>query len=194
MRARAQRARLADHDHAVRAARRHAGRAQRRARRALSHVPDEVKKYALGYYGKLLAPVDPDVLDRIVANGSPTIASTPRPLSQPSRKLRKKYPNIERRRAAAALMYAGRQVDEMLAAGPTCIDYQFERPMVRLVRELRRRAKSRESCADIEKPEHRPPRRARPQMATPSTEGSVEPYKDSQPSWPEPAHVAAGRT
>ena len=34
-------------------------------------VPDEVKKYALGYFGKLLAPVDPDVLDRIVANGSP---------------------------------------------------------------------------------------------------------------------------
>ena len=40
-------------------------------------VPDEVKKYALGYYGKLLAPVDPDVLDRIVANGSPRIALKP---------------------------------------------------------------------------------------------------------------------
>ena len=35
------------------------------------HVPDEVKKYALGYYGKLLAPVDPDILERIVQNGSP---------------------------------------------------------------------------------------------------------------------------
>src|SRR5262249_7155022 len=34
------------------------------------HVPDEVKKYALGYYGRLLAPVDADVLDRIVQNGS----------------------------------------------------------------------------------------------------------------------------
>src|SRR3546814_3726821 len=31
-----------------------------------ARVPDEVKKYALGYYGKLLSPVDPDVLDRIV--------------------------------------------------------------------------------------------------------------------------------
>jgi oxaloacetate decarboxylase alpha subunit len=32
------------------------------------YVPDEVKKYALGYYGKLLGPVDANVLDRIVEN------------------------------------------------------------------------------------------------------------------------------
>src|SRR5258706_651823 len=32
-------------------------------------VSDEVKKYALGYYGKLLAPVEPNVLDRIIENG-----------------------------------------------------------------------------------------------------------------------------
>jgi oxaloacetate decarboxylase alpha subunit len=36
-------------------------------------VPDEVKKYALGYYGKLLGPVDPNTLDRIIQNGSPKI-------------------------------------------------------------------------------------------------------------------------
>src|SRR5271154_3691619 len=41
------------------------------------YVPDEVKKYALGYYGKLLAPVDPNVLDAIVRNGSPQIAIKP---------------------------------------------------------------------------------------------------------------------
>jgi len=38
------------------------------------YVPDEVKKYALGYYGKLLAPITPDILDAIVQNGSPHIA------------------------------------------------------------------------------------------------------------------------
>jgi oxaloacetate decarboxylase alpha subunit len=47
-----------------------------------TQVPDEMKKYALGYYGDLLAPVDPDVLDRIVDNGSkliPLVPPTPEP-------------------------------------------------------------------------------------------------------------------
>lgn len=39
-----------------------------------SVVPDQIKKYAMGHYGKLLAPVDPDVLDKIMTNGSPGIA------------------------------------------------------------------------------------------------------------------------
>ena len=33
-------------------------------------------------------------------------------------------------------MFAGTQVDEMLAAGPMQTDYVFEKPLVRLVREL----------------------------------------------------------
>ena len=37
-------------------------------------VPDEVKKYVLGHYGKLPAPLDGDVLDRIVERGSAAIA------------------------------------------------------------------------------------------------------------------------
>lgn len=46
-------------------------------------VPDQIKKYAMGHYGKLLAPVDPEVLDRIMTNGSPGIAEkaeTPAPV------------------------------------------------------------------------------------------------------------------
>ena len=42
-----------------------------------TRIPDEVKRYALGDYGKLPAPVAPDVLDRIVENGSPAIAPAP---------------------------------------------------------------------------------------------------------------------
>jgi oxaloacetate decarboxylase alpha subunit len=40
-------------------------------------VPDQIKKYVLGHYGKLLAPVDPDVLDKIMTNGSPGVAENP---------------------------------------------------------------------------------------------------------------------
>jgi len=100
------------------------------------HVPNEVKKYALGYYGKLLAPIDPDVLDRIVANGSPHIALKPAPLPPALARLRKQYPNASDDERALRIMFAGTQVDEMLAAGPMRTEYFFEKPLVRLVREL----------------------------------------------------------
>jgi oxaloacetate decarboxylase (Na+ extruding) subunit alpha len=106
-------------------------------------VPDEVKKYALGYYGKLLAPVDPDVLDRIVANGSPKIALKPQPLPPAVAKLRRQYPNVDDDERLLRFMFAGGQVDEMLAAGPMKTDYVFEKPIVQLVRELSKRRISR---------------------------------------------------
>ena len=58
-----------------------------------ARVPDEVKRYALGYYGRLPAPVEPGVLDRIVENGSPTIALNPPELEPVVDSLRKQYPN-----------------------------------------------------------------------------------------------------
>jgi oxaloacetate decarboxylase (Na+ extruding) subunit alpha len=55
-------------------------------------VPDEVKKYALGYYGKLVAPIDGDILDRIVNHGSRSIANQ-RPEPAPVvEKLRAQFP------------------------------------------------------------------------------------------------------
>jgi oxaloacetate decarboxylase (Na+ extruding) subunit alpha len=100
------------------------------------HVPDEVKKYALGYYGKLLAPVDANALDRIVQNGSARIALKPEPLAPALAGLRKQYPNASEDELALRSMYAGRQVDDMLAAGPMQTQYVFEKPLVRLIREL----------------------------------------------------------
>jgi oxaloacetate decarboxylase alpha subunit len=58
-------------------------------------VPDEVKQYALGYFGKANAPLDPDVMDRIVENGSPDIALTP-PVPEPALPgLRKRFPHAD---------------------------------------------------------------------------------------------------
>jgi oxaloacetate decarboxylase alpha subunit len=37
-------------------------------------VPDEVRKYALGHYGALAAPVAPDILDRVAGRGRPVTA------------------------------------------------------------------------------------------------------------------------
>ena len=99
-------------------------------------VPDEVKKYALGYYGKLLAPVAPDVMDRIVANGSPTIPLQSSPLAPAVDQLRRKYSGMSDDERVLHFMYAGNQVDLMLAEGPMKTGYEFEAPLVRLVREL----------------------------------------------------------
>jgi oxaloacetate decarboxylase (Na+ extruding) subunit alpha len=99
-------------------------------------VPDEMKKYALGYFGKLLAPVEPDILDRIVHNGSPKIPLQPQPLPPAVEKLRKQYPHASDDERLLRFMFAGRQVDDMLAAGPMKTDYVFEAPLVTLVREL----------------------------------------------------------
>ena len=103
------------------------------------YVPDEVKKYALGYYGKLLAPVDPDVLDRIIANGSSRIALKPEPLAPAVAALRKQYPSASDDERILRFMFAGTQVDQMLAAGPMKTQYVFEKPLVTLVRELAER-------------------------------------------------------
>ena len=106
-------------------------------------VPDEVKKYALGYYGKLLAPVRPDVLDRIVENGSARIALAPPPLEPALPALRKRYPNLSDEERLLRYSYAGSQVDEMLASGPMQTEYRFEHPLVHLLKELTKRPKLR---------------------------------------------------
>ncbi len=102
-------------------------------------IPDEVKKYALGYYGKPLAPVEPDVLDRIVANGSPKIALTPQPLEPAVPALRKRYPNMSDEERLLRHLYAGSQVNDMLAGGAMETEYFFDKPVVRLLKELAKR-------------------------------------------------------
>lgn len=76
-------------------------------------VPDEVKKYALGHFGRLLGPVDGDVLDRIVANGSSDIALEPRPIEPMMPDLRRKYPDADDDELMLRVMFAGNQVDVM---------------------------------------------------------------------------------
>jgi oxaloacetate decarboxylase alpha subunit len=96
-------------------------------------VPNEVKKYALGHYGKLLAPVEPNVLDRIVANGSSEIGVTP-PLLEPAvPRLRRQYANQSDDERLLRFMFAGNQVDDMLAAGPLQTEYVFKNSIQRLL-------------------------------------------------------------
>jgi oxaloacetate decarboxylase alpha subunit len=79
-------------------------------------VPNEVKKYVLGYYGKLLGPVDQNVFDRIVTNGSPDIPISPEPIEPMVDKLRAKYPRVTDEERLLRFMLPGKAIDEMIAA------------------------------------------------------------------------------
>lgn len=103
-------------------------------------VPDEVKKYALGYYGVLPAPVAPNVLDRVVENGSQHIAAEPPPMQPAVAQLRRRYPAASDEHRLLYFMFAGSQVDEMLAAGPMRTRWRPPRhPVVDLIAALAER-------------------------------------------------------
>jgi len=100
-------------------------------------VPDEVKRYACEHYGRLLAPVAPDVLDRIMANGAASIRPNPPPLEPAMEKLRAAWPQATDEVRLLRAMFAGTQVDEMLATGPTRTEYVPSRvPIERMVAEV----------------------------------------------------------
>ncbi|MBP5857119.1 hypothetical protein KAJ83_08865 [Marivibrio halodurans] len=102
-----------------------------------SKIPDEVKKYALGYYGALLSPVDPDVLDRIVANGPKAIAETPPAREPVVDRLRKAHPGVGDDELLLRHAFKGAEVDMMKANRPDYAAYSLlETPLVRLVRNL----------------------------------------------------------
>jgi oxaloacetate decarboxylase alpha subunit len=106
-------------------------------------VTDEVKRYVLGHNGKLLAPIDPDVLDRIISNGSPSITEKQEEPEPGLPALRKKYPNMSDEERLLRYSFAGTQVDDMLAANTPMMNYEFKMPVMRLMEELSKRKVAR---------------------------------------------------
>lgn len=102
-------------------------------------VPDEVRMYALGHFGKLLAPIDPDVLDRIIANGSKTIPLVPEPLEPALPRLQRKYPHATDDERLLRFMFPGNDVENMLAAGPLKTEYSLQQPLDRLLAAVSKR-------------------------------------------------------
>ena len=100
-----------------------------------SLVPDEVIQYALGQYGPLARPIDPEVLDRILAQPrakefinwqapQPTLAE-----------IRSRFnPNISDEELLLRLITSDREVEGMLAAGPIPTDPR--RSSAKLLRNL----------------------------------------------------------
>lgn len=99
-------------------------------------VPDPVKRYALGYWGKLLAPVDPNVMDRIVERGSKDIPLEPSARAPMLPDLRRRYPSASDDELLLRTLFGGGQVDELLAAEPMRTEYVFGSPVLTLLRGL----------------------------------------------------------
>jgi oxaloacetate decarboxylase alpha subunit len=117
-------------------------------------VPDEVKKYACGYFGALPLPLDPNVTDRIVANGSREIAATPPPLEPLMPQLRRRYGHLSDDQLLLRYMYGDEKID---ALRPTVVDdtFSLEHPMVGLIARLARepqRHRIQITGADLDSP------------------------------------------
>ena len=100
-------------------------------------VPDQVIRYVLGSFGKPTAPVDPDVLDRILTRPrAQELAAEPPPLavSELRHRFGERVPDEE---LLLRFGMPAAEVDGMLAAGPAVTHYNPDaQPVLRLLREL----------------------------------------------------------
>jgi oxaloacetate decarboxylase alpha subunit len=104
-------------------------------------VPDEVRKYVLGYYGEIAGPIDPDLFDRI-ANGVEPTSARPGDLLEPGiRKLRRERgPLVSDDDLLLAAFYPPREYDALKAAGPIKTDYPLaSTPLATLLKEVTQR-------------------------------------------------------
>jgi oxaloacetate decarboxylase alpha subunit len=105
-------------------------------------IPDEVRRYVLGYYGELAAPVEPNLYDRIAA-GEKAVTERPGELLPPTldRVRRERGPFDSDDDLLLATFYNREQYDALKAAGPIQRAYAVERtPLLTLLRELSSRS------------------------------------------------------
>jgi oxaloacetate decarboxylase alpha subunit len=104
-------------------------------------VPDEVRKYVLGYYGEIAGPIDPNLFDRITRGAEPTRA-------RPGDLLDAGIPKVRRERGPfvsdddllLAAFYPQRECDALKAAGPIDTNYPLaSTPLVTLLKEVAQR-------------------------------------------------------
>jgi oxaloacetate decarboxylase alpha subunit len=101
-------------------------------------VPDEVRKYALGHYGELPAPVDPGILDRITRGQEPITVRPGELLSPALERVRaERGPFASDDDLLLATFYNHEQYARLVEARPIRTDYPVAlTPLATLVREL----------------------------------------------------------
>jgi oxaloacetate decarboxylase alpha subunit len=86
-------------------------------------IPDEVVQYALGHYGKPVAPIDPDVLDRIMSAPRAKDLAAIAPAQPTLDEIRRGYGNVSDEELILRALIAEPFIDKMRAAGSVRRDY-----------------------------------------------------------------------
>jgi oxaloacetate decarboxylase (Na+ extruding) subunit alpha len=106
-----------------------------------SVIPDEVIQYACGHYGETVAPIEPEVLDRIMA--APRAREIrANPPAQPSiEELRRTYGTVDDDELILRALVPATDLERMRAAGPVRLDYPLlSSPALAEVQTLMRQA------------------------------------------------------
>lgn len=101
-------------------------------------VPDEVRKYVLGYYGEIAGPIEPNIFDR-VSNGAEPVKLRPGDLLEPGVKRirRQRGPFKSDDDLLLAAFYSDTEHRALKAAGPIKTDYPLAgAPLLTLLREI----------------------------------------------------------
>jgi oxaloacetate decarboxylase alpha subunit len=110
-----------------------------------SNVPDQVNPYAMGGFGRPTAPIDPDVLDRILDRPRARELQAEPPPPSPA-ELRRRFPGVSDEELLLRAHMPAEQVDAMVAAGPAPRHFNPElAPVLTLLGELG----SRKSVHDL---------------------------------------------
>ncbi|NYJ06946.1 biotin carboxyl carrier protein [Petropleomorpha daqingensis] len=101
-----------------------------------ANVPDQVIRYAQGTFGRPTAPIQPDVLDRILDRPrARELAAEPPPPSP--EELRRRFPGVSDEELLLRAHMPAEQVDAMVAAGPAPDHYNPSlAPVLSLLGEL----------------------------------------------------------
>lgn len=100
-------------------------------------IPDEVIQYAAGFYGQTVAPVDADVMDRIMSSArAPEVLANP-PETPSLEDLKSKYGVEDEDELLYRAFVPQADIDKMRAAGPVRRDYPLlSTPELEQVRKL----------------------------------------------------------
>ncbi|MET8871212.1 pyruvate carboxylase [Nocardia sp. NPDC004604] len=98
-------------------------------------VPDEVKKYVCGYFGALPLPIDDNVRDLVMNNGSRDISETPPVLDPILPRLRSRHGHLPPEQMMLRYMYDDQKIDALVPVEDT---FSVEQSIVELVAGLGR--------------------------------------------------------
>ena len=100
-------------------------------------VPDEVVQYAAGFYGESVAPIDPNILDQIMASSRAKEVLRNPPEHPPLAELKKRYGTEDEDELIIRAFLPEADVEKMRAAGPVKRSYPLlSTPELEQVRKL----------------------------------------------------------